>query len=369
MFYYVSRLWHNSSMPLFRNPDHQNNSPVEYSEIEHAMSDTLLLQASVEAKNREAYLNAKGSVDEAEIDTHITRLDTMVKHLIDTNAIVRGGIINDEAPVDEEERLAAFKGFHYFFDDRGKIRLDYVMHVATNEQGEALSIAEYLELKEAIGYGKINLFAKVTHVSRDQTMLDFEKIHPTRAQAWLAIAHPELFSELEQLLDDPSKNDPYFEQTLLSLKNLRIDTSDEGDKDHVFGSMLKRCVNAYLETKIKLDKDLPYLIYAPGRRFIKNNGEFEAIDSELFPRSVKEFIVTANKLDLWRVSDDGTDISGAPYVPALFVTHHAKNIKSEGIEMVIPVESLRAIKSMRGLFFSAVDASQGLGKVRKSREE
>ncbi len=357
-------------MDLYSHSEYQNGRQTEYSEIEIAMSDILLLRASEEATKREDHVNAKGDFTEEELMQHVKHLDGMVHHLLKTNVVVQGGIIaNNEGGLACEEgqdTVGVFDGFHYFPDvnDSNRIRFDYFMHIAADTSSSALSLDTFKKMRQGPMYGTISASTLPARVSRDRTTLDFEKVSPSRAEAWLAVTHPDLFAALEQAASVPVEDDPYGEKSLLLLKNLKVNTFEEADDDYVFRSMLQRCVNVYLSSKMRFDTKKSYIVKTNGVHYLKNNGQILIMDSAMLPRAIDEMMITIEKLELFKQPDGLKDLTNDPHVPSLLATRAGRSLSQSESEIIIPIDSITAIRSERGLFFSALDVSRGLGKVR-----
>lgn len=357
-------------MTFSSHPEGQGPIQASYSEIDHAMIDTVLDQAAQDAKIFENRFNAAATGDINQLRLGVERLDNSVSHLLGSFATIKGGDLEEDGTCKPEDSngqkyIAMFNGFAARLgDDSGQVHIDYLATIVTDSSGKPMSFDEFRKIRPKFKTGKVSLSGEQRHFSIETAKLDFEQVTPLRAKAWLKLAHPELFQQLRSIVETSPSEDPYKEDALLGLKKFHYDASDETDGDYIFGTMLERSVNAYLADELNFDKRNGYLVRVDGLHYLKTASGLNPVETGRYPMSNHEYYIDLNGVNVSRKFNKVTNGWVSEGI-AIQATRHGRPPHRSSAEIIIPIESLAAIGSVRKIVFSALDASRGLGRAGK----
>ena len=249
--------------------DGTSNEKVLLSDFEKAFGDTVIQDATQEAKERAMKLDMSGSMLDIEMRTEkdVNELNNKVWHAIDTTAKITGivstfygsdgiasrSLSTDDVPVD-------FKGFVSRYDyEAGVVHYDYAFTAAYNPQKDQLLSSE--NINEVIENDEMSDFVEIVISAKpEEVFVEYDVIHPVRAQAWLELSYPHTLREIdERIIYGVNTSE---ERSLLGLRGFSLDLSKLDDRSEI--ERYVGSVAQYVRGMITVDTQVPYIIDIDG---------------------------------------------------------------------------------------------------------
>ncbi len=303
----------------------------QFQNYETALSDPSLLHINEQAKMFAEIISSVRVSNVDELNEIVAGLDKEVRHLIGQRVEVCGRI---DIMITPGIRSAAF-----IDDDNVSFGGYIVVETDTTESGYQLRYLIHVPMTDE---QKLDAEDDKTHIAAtanlDEVVLDFKQVDVKRAEAWLEMIYPELFSNLDMafLNADGTEAD-----ALIALKG--FDFSDIIDREDT--EMAKRCIGIYLKSKLQIDDDVPYSC--------KINGDVIATDDDKEYAAAKfndTVLIDIHDVIIHIVKAEGSSLDGVQlYVDASVIN---KDRRYVNLNLLVPLESVDALYSIRDAYYS-----------------
>lgn len=328
---------------------------ISEEDFEKASVDTIVKAAGVEAtgRTRPAREEELDGSDFENFDGVTRELDKKVTHVMATTMDFSGSVqlshLGDESDlISVQDGFAEFQGFTASL--RGdRVEYDYLFKVTLDQLGQVLSRED---ISGYVNDGRESELVIASAQARASNVhMKFDVIHPTRALAWLSISYPEIVDQLDFILLGTEGDDT---RKLAALKDFSFFISK--DMPEPEATLLKKMIGEYCRGMATVDRYVPYEIDIDGDCLdmsdIKNLKKEPIHESALF---------SASYLDVY--VEDVSNREGAPGLDckvALFGILHSAEVDQPGRSMVIPLENVGDIRSLRFEYRALQDSGENL---------
>lgn len=317
----------------------------DYTTLEKALEETVLIAAGKEAKRRAAQVNAANDdilYSDSIVDENTKELDIVVKYLLDEAVYVSGNVRDStealDAPVSYVDRISAkFQGFVVSRDDF-QVSYDYVFSGVVNDEGQYLSDQQIRDEIERGARCERRFFRAKT----DQVFMEFGAMHPMRALAILQTSYPQILEQIDEIVIGPEGRSEL--EKLTRLAELSIPMAGL-EADTV--STLSNAVEIYIRNVIDLDYDVPYSLVLGGGYLPLDSEKGFVVPEE----SGRTWLLSASKVAIQPLTYDedspGDKAPGNYLRPCLFGHLHGQDQFEESTYAMIPVDHIKELRSLR----------------------